>query len=280
MNRFACQYAIIRFLPYAETGEFANVGLALACPATGYFDARLMPAKKTKRITGFFEQLDVRIYREGMAYLKDELKRLHALMLERGGSNDSGFIQQAFAGLVRPREALLRFGETRVILSTHPEDTLNQLFKKVVERDFANKEYHDQLLIRGVRETLRKANLREYFKPAEIGNQDLHIQVPFVHERGGRQQLAIKPLNLAQRKPNLVYDTGGRWMARVQLLEKHNLLPDAMLFAVNMPDPKLDRARAAVDEILDNLRRNNRVQVAPISDAATITNFATNAINS
>ncbi|MGH8147921.1 MAG: DUF3037 domain-containing protein, partial [Rhodanobacteraceae bacterium] len=28
MNRLACQYAVIRFLPYAETGEFANVGVA------------------------------------------------------------------------------------------------------------------------------------------------------------------------------------------------------------------------------------------------------------
>lgn len=32
MNKLACQYAVVRFLPYAETGEFANVGVALACP--------------------------------------------------------------------------------------------------------------------------------------------------------------------------------------------------------------------------------------------------------
>ncbi|TAM57619.1 MAG: DUF3037 domain-containing protein [Rhodanobacter sp.] len=48
MNRFACQYAIIRFLPYAETGEFANVGVVLACPATGYFGARLMPVNEDR----------------------------------------------------------------------------------------------------------------------------------------------------------------------------------------------------------------------------------------
>ena len=61
MNRLACQYTIIRFLPYAETGEFANVGIVLACPETGLLDARLMPTKKTGRITGFFEQLDKQI---------------------------------------------------------------------------------------------------------------------------------------------------------------------------------------------------------------------------
>jgi len=29
MKKFACQYAIVRFLPYLETGEFANVGIVM-----------------------------------------------------------------------------------------------------------------------------------------------------------------------------------------------------------------------------------------------------------
>jgi hypothetical protein len=275
MNRFACQYAIIRFLPYAETGEFANVGVVLACPATGYFGAKLMPVKKTGRITGFFEQLDKRIYREAMAYLKDELDRLGELVRERGAGNQ-GFVQQTFAGLTRPREALLRFGETRVILAEQPADTLNQLFATVVERDFANKAYHDQILIRGVREILYKANLRDHFQEGDIGNEDLHIHVPFVHRREGRAQFAIKPLDLAKDVPNLVYEVGGRWVDRVQRMQRHNLLPDAMLFAVKMPDARMDRARTAADEILGDLR-DKGVKTAPIADAAAITAFATGA---
>ena len=276
MNRFACQYAIIRFLPYAETGEFANVGVVLACPTTGYFNARLMPTKKTGRITGFFEQLDKRIYREAMAYLKAELDRLGDMVRERGAGNQ-GFVQQTFAGLTRPREALLRFGETRVILAERPADTLNQLFEKVVERDFADRAYHDQILVRGVREILHKANLRERFQEGDLGNDDLHIHVPFVHKREGRAQLAIKPLDLAKGEPNLVYDVGGRWVERVQRMRRHQLLPDAMLFAVKMPDASIDRARTAADEILDDLRTNG-MKVAAIADTAAITAFATGAV--
>ena len=41
MKRFACHYAIIRFLPYPETQEFANVGVVLACPESGYFGFKL-----------------------------------------------------------------------------------------------------------------------------------------------------------------------------------------------------------------------------------------------
>lgn len=273
MNRYACQYAIIRFLPYAETGEFANVGVVLACPATGYLDARLMSPRRTGRITGFFEQLDRRIYREAMAYLKEELTRVGKLVADRGPGQPT-FVQQAFAGLVRPREALLRFSETRVILAEQPADTLHKLFATVVERDFADKSYHDQWLERGVRETLRKAQLRQYFQPADIGNQDLHIRVPFVHEHEGRPQLAIKPLDLAKGDPNQVYDIGARWVGRVQLLQRHQLLPGSMLFAVSMPDARHERAHAAVEEILGDLRRTASVEAVPITDATAITTFA------
>jgi hypothetical protein len=278
MNRYACQYAIIRFLPYAETGEFANVGVVLACPATGYLGARLMPARKTSRITGFFEQLDRRIYREAMVYLKEELDRVGKMAGECGPGN-STFVQQAFAGLVRPREALLRFSEARVILADQPAETLHKLFATLVERDFADKAYHDQWLERGVRETLRKARLRDYFQAADIGNQDLHIHVPFVHARGGRPQLAIKPLDLAKDEPNLVYSIGARWAGQVRLLQRHQLLPDRMLFAVSMPDAKHDRAQAAVEEIIEDLRGTAAIQAVPITDVAAITAFANAAVN-
>lgn len=278
MNRFACQYAIIRFLPYTETGEFANVGVVLACPATGYFGARLMPTKKTGRITGFFEQLDKRIYREAMDYLKEELARIGTLVRERGMGNQD-FVQQTFAGLTRPREALLRFGETRVILAEQPKETLDKLFGSVVERDFADKAYHDQILVRGIRETLRKANLRDYFQEGDIGNEDLHIHVPFVHKREGRAQLAIKPLDLAKDVPSLVYEVGGRWVDRVHRMQRHNLLPEAMLFAVKMPDKKMDRVQTAANEILGDLCGKG-VQIVPITDAEAITAFATGAADS
>ncbi len=32
-GKVACNYAIIRFLPYPETEEFVNVGVVLACPS-------------------------------------------------------------------------------------------------------------------------------------------------------------------------------------------------------------------------------------------------------
>lgn len=33
--KYSCLYSIVRFAPYAETEEFANVGIVLTAPAYG-----------------------------------------------------------------------------------------------------------------------------------------------------------------------------------------------------------------------------------------------------
>ena len=273
MNRLACQYAIIRFLPYAETGEFANVGIVLVCPETGFLDARLMPTRKTGRITGFFDQLDKQIYRDTLNYLDNELQRVRQMVRDAGHRDGGVLVKQTFAGLTRPREALLRFGETRVVLAEDPTVTLDKLFARFVERDFANKQYHDKLLERGVREVLVRANLREYFKPAEVGSESLHIQVPFVHMRDGQPTHAIKPLDLGKDEANQVYEHGGHWLERVRRLGKHELLPTAMLFAVKAPASADTAVRRAADEIICDLKEAG-VVVAEATDATAITQFA------
>jgi hypothetical protein len=150
---------------------------------------------------------------------------------------------------------------------------LDKLFARFVERDFASKQYHDKLLERGVREVLVRANLREYFKPAEVGSESLHIQVPFVHMRDGQPTHAIKPLDLNKEDPNQVYEHGGHWLERVRRLGKHELLPGAMLIAVNVPSPADTAVRRAADEIVSDLREA-RVMVAEAADAKAIVQFA------
>jgi hypothetical protein len=56
MKKFACRYAVVQFVPYSETGEFANVGVVLICPETGYFGFQLQ-TRKYARVTAFFDEL-------------------------------------------------------------------------------------------------------------------------------------------------------------------------------------------------------------------------------
>ena len=52
-----CRYAILRFLPYVETGEFANVGVVLMSTAGRYFGFRLL-GRRVARVTHFFDLHD------------------------------------------------------------------------------------------------------------------------------------------------------------------------------------------------------------------------------
>ena len=45
MKRLFAHYTLVRLLPQADAGEFANIGVVLACPETGYFGFRLMKRK-------------------------------------------------------------------------------------------------------------------------------------------------------------------------------------------------------------------------------------------
>lgn len=276
MTRLACQYAIIRFLPYAETGEFANVGVVLACPATGYFDALLTPTKNFGRITAFFDHLDKRIYRDSLMYIDEELERIRDALSNRTEREGTTIIQQTFAELTRPREALLRFSETRVILAENEKQVLDKLFARFIGRDFVSKQYHDKLLERGVQHMLAQANLREYFKPAVIGNDYLHANVPFVYLRDGEPALAIKPLDLAKDKPNQVFEHGGHWVDRIRRLRKYDLLRGQILFAVEEPTAADVDTHQAAKEIIAELRENH-VEVVLASDSNAITAFAARA---
>ena len=55
MKEVVCNYAIARFRPYRETGEFVNVGIVLICPQVNYF-GYLFEKRKYKRITDFFPE--------------------------------------------------------------------------------------------------------------------------------------------------------------------------------------------------------------------------------
>lgn len=61
MKRIAYQYAILRFMPYVETGEFANVGLVMAAPQQGFF-AYQLEEKRYGRLTRFFKDLEASTY--------------------------------------------------------------------------------------------------------------------------------------------------------------------------------------------------------------------------
>lgn len=275
MKKHACQYALLRFRPFVETGEFANVGIVLMAPETRFFGFRLL--KRYGRITQFFNQLDRKVFLDGRSLFEEELKRfsdeLSRMALDgRETQPNITLARNLFAELVRPRETMLQFAEQRVVLADNPKEKLGQLFDHYVERNFVTKEYQERLLESAVRKLLYRGQVGSRYQREKIGTPDFSVNFPFVLMADGKAQRIIKPLYLAQGDSTKILNHGGQWVDRVRRLRKRHALPNDVLFPVTAPQIN-SKAYDAFAEIRDDLRSVN-VQIAPANDEDQILRFA------
>lgn len=275
MKKFACQYALLRFRPFMETGEFANVGIVMMAPEARFFGFRLL--KKYGRITQFFNQLDRNVYLEGRELFKNELERF-ATELRRQSLDgrktqpDLDLARNLFTELVRPREAMMQFAEQRIVLTDNPKEKLLELFNHYVERNFVTKEYQERLLETTVRKLLFRTQVGFKYQREKIGTPDFIVNFPFVFMANGKAERIIKPLYLAQDDTTKILNHGGHWVDKLTRLHKRNALPEHVLVPVRAPQENT-RAFQAFNEIRTELNQIN-VKVVPASEEKEILEFA------
>ncbi|MDI9244540.1 DUF3037 domain-containing protein [Marinobacter sp. CHS3-4] len=279
MNRQACQYAIVRFMPYIETGEFANVGVLLWAPKTRQLRFKLL-RKRYARITQFFDELDKSLYLKTMANLETELNRVQGMLKNKAGvfgDNDReyGFHNGLFQELIRPRETIVRFSEQRVVLSKNPDETLAELYDYYVGRNFVTKEYQETILEKGVKKLLEQRHLAVRFTRRRIADDFYGATFPFVEQDNGDAIRAIKPLFLGQTDSTAIIEHGDRWKLRVEQLRKRHLLKGPVLFPVKGPnsDKAKDIRVDAFEETLLNLKGNG-IEVVQHTEQDRILDFA------
>ena len=120
-----CNYALLQFLPYPETGEFVNVGVLVTCmqPCLLHFCAeKQIPV----RVKAMFPRQHEQAYANAMAALQADMERA------KSSVRDPKACQFVFGELVRRRESIFRFGEVRTILTEDPGNLVDALFKRYV----------------------------------------------------------------------------------------------------------------------------------------------------
>jgi hypothetical protein len=277
MTELACNFAIARFRPYPETGEYVNVGVVLACPEVGYFGYQV-ETRRHRRITDFFPELELEIFKTGMRGLLLELGRVRDTGREPLGKfvflhDDAKQRFSAFKELVRPRESLFHFGEIGTVLANDPETKLIELFDYYVKRQFArDREYQEIIMRKRLGDFLQKENLAHLYKQDyRVGNDDYGVVLPFVHLEACVVRKAIKPLHLDKPSPTDVYRHGDAWIAAVGRLRKINRVPGELLFAVKLPHR--EKQKQAADEICTELRRLDALTL-PFAESEQIRRFA------
>ncbi|MDR0216161.1 MAG: DUF3037 domain-containing protein [Comamonas sp.] len=279
MTPLACRYAIIQFTPFVETGEFANVGVVLVCPKTGYIDYKIQ-RRRAKRITDFFHGIDRSHYFSAIDATIDELEYVKDLLSTHLEHQTADRVRHLFSSLVRPREAIIKFSAERALLSQDPASALSSLYEHYVEHSFATKEYIEDRMNEHLRTILNRLSLRSPFKAEKLGNEELHAQFQFVQTIDAKPIKLIKALNLSQKDALSIGDHGDGWIGRMRRLERASKLdmPEHKLFTVHLA-PKEDVARFEIG--MEVVRDLESLGIKVISDSTPtavdeITQFAVN----
>lgn len=264
-----CHYSIIRFMPFLETEEFANVGILLFTPQTGYSAFRLAP-KRFARVTDFFNDLDGGVYQKGLHLFDEELRRITQECKHRTGKN----LLNAFQEVTRFRESIFRFGNMSAILCDNPEQQIDELYDYYVGRNFVTPEYREQVMVKSLRSGLRKhVDGLRYVQKQLHGDLNTAINMPLVAAADGYYKV-IKPLAFDQTKPISLLEHGEKWIGRVKRLLNNNAVqPQNMLFTVEEPAKNKGELKAVYLEVEREIDRLG-VNVVPFADKQAIYQFA------
>ncbi|MDF1645145.1 MAG: DUF3037 domain-containing protein [Pseudomonadales bacterium] len=278
MNKIACQYAIIRFAPFVETGEFANVGIIMMAPKQRFFCFEL-ELKRYGRITRFFEDVDAQLYRKTLHNLKEELERVADMLKVHGfdkrlKTNDIDFANGLFNEVVRTRETIVQFDDVRTVLTDDPQKKIRELFAYYVERNFVTKKYQEELLEGDVRKLLYKVDVGERFEKERLGDHSYHVTFPFVRHDADEPVKVIKPLHLGHDEPTKIYDHGAAWINRINRLKGKFLEPERVLFTLAGPNGDGNRLDAYHD--IEKELKATGVKITSCDNRDKITQFALN----
>jgi len=255
-----CNYSLIRFMPYPDTGEFINLGLALLCPQTGFFDY-LLETSKTRRITQFFPELTGHLiaFRKERRAVQSEMDRIHKL-LQRAGEGmrldlEAEQANQVFAGLLHAREGVFHYSPIRTVMADHPAECLQDLFHYYVRRNFTfhNDGNEEERIRKSVHDTLVRRELSSYFTRKIYMDEHVKVSLPFVHLREGRSICGIRPLNFDLMETQDIVAKGDRWKSRIDRLRDIPDHPSELLIVTKLPENVHSQRWRVAAEMMEEL---------------------------
>ncbi|RUR26704.1 DUF3037 domain-containing protein [Vreelandella andesensis] len=257
MSAIICNYAVLRFQPYLDTGEFANLGIIMLCN-NGQFLQRVETVSR-KRITHFFDKLPTKVFTQARQHFVTELKRTADLANHHKGQLDVQL--RIFNDLVEPREAMFRFSKPGTLAAKDPQIALDELFNRYVHHDFKHIATPEEQLTKHVNHWLRALN-RSYTEQT-LGNDIVRVKLPFVWQEGAHIRQAIKPLSFDLEDAGRIIEKGDKWLAHLRRLKLSNNAPDDMVFISQSPKAKTGPRQRAYKEICQEIENDFAARILP-----------------
>ena len=270
------RYVIIRFRPYVETEEFANVGILMANSDRGYFDFKLQ-SNRHARITRFFSPLDANLYKTAIAELRNEFMQMRSVLnwSETKQSQfqffDNAPIDNYFHGFIQSSYGAIMTSKERLIRTDHPNKELQKLFEMYVNRNFGNEIANDIRIEKQVRTTLREADVASDFVEMTLRAGVYKKTFPFVTPEIKSRKM-IKPMYLGNEDATTILDKAVKWRHSIRRFRESGQLSDDVAFTVEAPRSSA-RLGEAYSEAVSMLHEDNILTI-PYQSAKEIVRFA------
>lgn len=267
--KIACQYAIVRFLPFLETGEFANVGVILFAPKTRFLGYKLAP-KAFPRVTRFFNELDAAVYRKAIRGFDTELEEVQKLAIGQTSDDLILFAKE----VTRLRESLLRFSELRTVLTDNPQEELEALYARYVGRDFINQEYRENVMTRTIKKQLADCNLEKLYVKYTFKKDLRKVTLPLVNSNPEITRV-MKPLAFDQKDPSKLIEHAELWRNKLDwLLQRGVLKNENILLPIEKPeDTTSSELQEAYNIVAEDLKALH-IEMIDFDNTARIMEFA------
>lgn len=271
-NHAQCMYAVVRFMPFAETREFANVGVVVIAPKLGFYDFKLAP-KSFKRVTHFFDDLDGVVYKHAIEGFEEELKRIRNYLMHNHiqGKN----LVDYFKEVTRTRESVIHFGEIGTLLTDNINVALDKLYARLIGRNFSeSKEYKEQLMVRVLKKQLTsKLPSRVRYTKQNLKAGIFDISVPLVTKIEESYRI-IRPLAFEQKNVLLAMEHGETWISRLKkLIDSEVVQADKALVAFEKPVHRKHEFMKVYEDVVGEIK-NLGASAKDYSDTDSIIQFA------
>lgn len=260
--KYICNYSILRFLPYPETGEFVNIGVVLIA---NNGDFRFKIEAKRKRVTDFFPSLDSKIFLRARREMDAELSRLSSFFTVN--RSDLPALLGTFKHLIHPRETMMRFSDPGTMAIENANQAITDLFNHYVHHSFATKEYQETKLERQLGKLLSTYNLKQRYSEHKLGTADYPVKFPFVMIDGGQPVQALKPIHLGHDEPSKIIEHGDAWLAKVRRLSSADQMAQDTLFIAGPPETGKTKLLKAFREICEELKTYPGVRVTTTAES-------------
>lgn len=267
-------YSIVRFAPFSETEEFANIGIVLVSPSLNFFDFKLQ-RKKFSRVTHFFGETSPALFRAAVGNLQDELSRMKRVSNQNMRQPSFQFKDQSVANLMlqellRKREGMIRFSEIRMTVANDAASELDRLNRYYVDKEFITPVYTELVMEREIRQSLKALEMSGRYSAVRLRDGVYQAKFPFVHQSDtGIADSIIKPISLSQERPETIIEHANKWAYALKRLRTARRIQGEVLFPVRKPEQETPSRYAAYLEARELLESEGGTVVLS-TDAETI----------